>query len=656
MFSFVMKPFSTLVKKIKDECSTIMMNYAQIKCMENEKLMIPNIRRAFNCLKLQLIITSFFFGCYDLTFSSIQDFIVTLTPIFIMISFVLFIFRCASSWLDKALSKNKVVQATNVYFVANIYVVLIVTFNFKFLTGYTDIDRSICLVICILWIIHSFNLVPGLISIKISLYLGVSFLLLLILKPKFGYGYVLIISHLIAYIVQIYIVWEKYHEECLILNKVEYEKNVNEFLYNQFPEAIFTLNAQLEIQKMNEKGLKILNICNKTSFKDLALELLSEKGKSLYSNLSELSQKNYEIENQPYSRKNEEDNSYLKLIISSSSFEIESKKIVIVIIKDLTEFFKKQEKHITERCQNILLLSAPHEIRSQLNLIYGNLEQLEKKFDLFLLRLAKYAAKVMEYKLNLLFDFASIVTEKFAEHPKLFNFKALAEDAGEILKIFAKAKNLKFSMKYASKSTTIKGDYERFFAILIHCGLNAIKYSNEGLVLLKIKFKNGYLMAKIIDNGIGIKGPIVNHINNYFFNPFGETSNLLKNALNCLENSKFLSGIGSLSSSFICKKLGGSFHISYEENQGTVVNFKIQCSSVNESLDEIEDESCIQDSARSPAMMKIEKYKFCTNIEITSNPKSEPQNIKNPSNHLKILVVDDQAFNRMTIINMLKTL
>jgi len=73
---------------------------------------------------------------------------------------------------------------------------------------------------------------------------------------------------------------------------------------------------------------------------------------------------------------------------------------------------------MNEKYQNILLYSVAHETRSQLNLITGNLEQLENKFDSNLFKIAKYAAKVMEYKLNMIIDFANITINIFTEHLK----------------------------------------------------------------------------------------------------------------------------------------------------------------------------------------------------------------------------------------------
>jgi len=127
-----MKIFAVILKKVKEECSTLLQNYSHLKSMENEKLMKPTIRRAFYCMKLHLIITSLVFGLYDVAFSSFQDFALTLAPIFIMISFLILIFKYTNSWVEKALSQNRIILATNVFFVANFYVVIIIMLSFTY--------------------------------------------------------------------------------------------------------------------------------------------------------------------------------------------------------------------------------------------------------------------------------------------------------------------------------------------------------------------------------------------------------------------------------------------------------------------------------------------------------------------------------------------
>ena len=542
-------------------------------------------------------------------------------------------------------------MATNIYIVANIYVIIITILGFKFLPGYTDYDRAYAMLICFYWILYFYNLIPRRFIIKISGYiLGVS-ILTFVTNPPFSYGTYLYLGHFIGNFFQLYYMWEKYHEDSLILNTVEYEKNVSNFLQNKFPDPVFTLNSKLDIIKQNEKAAILLQESNKIFFKEYASEIINEKGKNLNEEICLKS----EFENMSFSKIiNEKIN--VKFLITCSCFQIEKTKIIIIILKDVTEIFKTQEKNLSEKYQNILLFSAPHEIRSQLNLISGNLEQLEKKFDPFLLKIAIYAAKVMEYKLNLIFDFVHITTNKFAEHMKQFNFKRFVEEVGEIVHHFAQIKELNFEIKYKTRHSFLACDIERFISMIIHICLNAVKHTYQGKILMDIQFFKGFLTAKIQDTGIGMSQSIASHLNQFSIEEDIDNFGIIQQALKSYEEIKFLSGIGTVTSALICKKLGGSLFISSNQGMGgTVVQLRIKCKETSNLIESIEDESCHLDSERgSGSQISFPNPSKITNI-LPINSKSSEINF-HTNLKLKILVVDVQPFNRLTLVKMLQSL
>ena len=351
-------------------------------------------------------------------------------------------------------------------------------------------NRIISLCVSIFWIIHSFNLIPGNFRNKISLYLVSVFIMFLMIKPKWSYGIYILIAHIIAYLPQIYVIWERYHSECKTFNAVEYEKNINNFLYSQFPEIIITLDSKYEIIRINDKASKLFEDQKYKNFKEYSSELKNENDITLY---EELIEKN-KLHNYQFSRNKGKENEE-KLLVSSSSFEIDYSKIIIIIIRNVTQFYKMQEKNISDRYQNILLFSATHEVRSQLNIISGNIERLEKKFDPDLLKIAKYGCRVLEYKLNLIFDFVHIVTGKFAAHLKQYVFKDFILEIVDIIDFFASSKNLKFIKKYRTTCEIISFDYERFVSMIIHIALNAIKHTFKGIIKLKVEYRQGILLS-----------------------------------------------------------------------------------------------------------------------------------------------------------------
>ena len=98
------------------------------------------------------------------------------------------IFHLGEIYFIKAIKNGKVLLATNIYFLINIYVSVNVMIVASLDNGYSEYDKSIIFVICIMWIIHSFNLIPGKIVFKIALYIFGIFAFFLIAQPKAGYG------------------------------------------------------------------------------------------------------------------------------------------------------------------------------------------------------------------------------------------------------------------------------------------------------------------------------------------------------------------------------------------------------------------------------------------------------------------------------------
>ena len=74
----------------------------------------------------------------------------------------------------------------------------------------------------------------------------------------------------------------KYHQESQILNSIEYERNVSNFLQSKFPESVFTLNSELDIIKINEKETNILLKSNKIFFKEFGVDYINKNVITFY--------------------------------------------------------------------------------------------------------------------------------------------------------------------------------------------------------------------------------------------------------------------------------------------------------------------------------------------------------------------------------------
>ena len=154
-----------------------------------------------------------------------------------------------------------------------------------------------------------------------------------------------------------------------------------------------------------------------------------------------------ELENAQFSLSLLNTNIQKIIIVTYSTFQLEGKIFIILIMRNITNILDKQIKKISKKYESIILFSTSHEIRSQLNLIRGNLEQYVhnyssnfkniSKMDIKLIKISIYSAKIMEYKLNLLIDFVNILSGKFVENEKACSLNNLEEEIAEIINAYS---------------------------------------------------------------------------------------------------------------------------------------------------------------------------------------------------------------------------
>ena len=645
---------SWLLEFIKEKINWTLINiqkeiqhYHEIKDIENDKLVVPIVKRAYNCLFIHYFFLVSTFLVYSIL--GVND------RFTIILNILIAIFVVSFSLLLRKYSyinfiKNNILKATNIYIFVNLLAPISTTIGFKYWMSNDVCDESIMVVYSCYWLVHFFNLVPGKFTIKISLYFSTSFLIFAISRPSFTISIAVIISTVLSFGIQSYIVWSKYHEDSVLLNKVEAEKSINNYLQELNTNPIFNLNKNLEIIKMNLSASKLFNEKANTSFKDLAEGIHFDVGENLY---------HYILSNQTFQNKEFFKNSKRgieKWIVSSNTFEFGKEFNRVVVLQNITDIVNKHEAEISEKYQNLILFSASHEIRTNLNLITGNLNQIRTNFDEKLITIAQDAAKIMETKLNLLMDFVQIMNGTFNGHRVKFNLRSLIEEVEEILKRFSVDKNLFIKIKYKNKfDEEIECDYNRIFSILIHIGLNSVKFTLKGSISIKFFVHDGYLNIILSDTGIGMDSTLVNQINDVACScrnlNYEKNNNLFYN----VKENKFLTGLGLQSASLICKSLGGSLFVKSKKEIGTIFQIKIQAIKVCDLYNGIADESCIiLSSCKSSVKLKYEKYlkKDCLQKEIL-----EPQEIS--SLHLRtlaIIIVDDQFYNRKVLVDMLKGL
>jgi len=167
------------------------------------------------------------------------------------------------------------------------------------------------------------------------------------------------------------------------------------------------------------------------------------------------------------------------------------------------------------KAKSLFLANISHEIRTPLNGMLGmlgliNLNELSSKNNRFV-SVATSSAKALLRIVNDVLDFSKLAEGKFEIVDESFNLRNLLEHVKSTFYGIVLKKNIQFSLVFEQLNHEwFLGDRGRIEQILINLIGNAIKFTEQGSVLVLIKLKKREYKGlyniefNIIDSGIGI--------------------------------------------------------------------------------------------------------------------------------------------------------
>lgn len=232
--------------------------------------------------------------------------------------------------------------------------------------------------------------------------------------------------------------------------------------------------------------------------------------------------------------------------INSNLIEFEGETAVIAIARDITNRKQNQaalnqyqyhlEQLVEERTAELMvakeaaeaashaksafLASMSHELRTPLNAILGYAQVLKQRpFDPETLGNLNTIQKSGEHLLTLIndsLDVAKIEAGKMELFPAWLQFPSFLESLADIIRARTKTKNLQFNFQRPDTLPTgIKADETRLRQILLNLLGNAVKFTEEGAVTLRVSLSEGdektavsppqtTFIFEVKDTGVGI--------------------------------------------------------------------------------------------------------------------------------------------------------